>query len=220
MEKSTSRPLALLGHFPSPGPAPSRGHPSSSRAMHVCAERVILFEIANRRSIACALPTRLDTRRALRGGGRGAGGVRFFLFFSHGFWAACVFFSFYTHGFFFLFFFQYRYFFFGARFFYSVFSFRIFFLVFRFFNTNIYKVVYMYTNFVYVYLFIYRVQTLYIYEYKVGIFCINTYINFVYAVHKLYIHYTQTLYTTYTYIMYVYIHIRIYICIYFIYIGI
>lgn len=119
MEKSTSRPLALLGHFPSPGPAPSRGHPSSSRAMHVCAERVILSEIANRRSIACALPMRLDTRRALRG--RGAGGVRFFLFFSHGFWAACVFFSFYTHGFFFLFFFQYRYFFLAHGFFFCFF---------------------------------------------------------------------------------------------------
>lgn len=93
MEKSTSRPLALLGHFPSPCPAPSRGHPSSSRAMHVCAERVILSEIANRRSIACALPTRLDTRRALRGGGAQV---------------ACVFFCFFRtvsgrHAFFFLF---------------------------------------------------------------------------------------------------------------------
>lgn len=123
MEKSTSRPLALLGHhFPSPGPAPSRGHPSSSRAMHVCAERVILSEIANRRSIACALPTRLDTRRALRGGGGGARvACVFFLFFSHGFWAACVFFSFYTHGFFFLFFFQYRYFFLAHGFFFCFF---------------------------------------------------------------------------------------------------
>lgn len=123
MEKSTSRPLALLGHhFPSPGPAPSRGHPSSSRAMHVCAERVILSEIANRRSIACALPTRLDTRRALRGGGgRGAGGMRFFFVFFARFLGGMRFFSFYTHGFFFLFFFQYRYFFLAHGFFFCFF---------------------------------------------------------------------------------------------------
>lgn len=155
------------------------GQPIYSNSSHACNDQPhVLLAVANRCLLCPAPPVPYPGANPLkrltsaqprasspaRRGGRGQHAVSPFFFFNERFSSFLFFFSFRI--------FLVRFpFLFWRTFLFSVFSFHIFF---SFFGFLIHTYTNEYTK------FILHLQTLYIYVYKIGIFCIYTYTKFIY----------------------------------------